>query len=103
LSAQAANASAIGFDWSRTLLVSPVGRSSVDDLLDGIELADAIERFFGDGAADGDVDIEEFAPHMRPAASLDNPITDEQLIEPSVAIGVNDAAEVLLMLAFAVG
>src|SRR5207302_7539095 len=50
--------------------------------------------------------IKEFAPHVRPAGGLDNPIADEQLIEPSVAIGVNDAAEVLKMrlrmLAFAV-
>jgi hypothetical protein len=53
------------------------------------------------------VDIKEFAPHMRPAGGLDNPIAGEQLIEPGVAIGVNDAAEVLQMrlrmLAFAVG
>jgi hypothetical protein len=53
------------------------------------------------------VDIKEFAPHVRPAGGLDNPIADEQLIEPSVAIGVDDAAEVLQMglrvFAFAVG
>ena len=53
------------------------------------------------------MDIEEFAPHMRPAAGLDNPSAGEQFIEPGVAIGVNDAAEVLQMplrmLAFAVG
>jgi hypothetical protein len=34
---------------------------------------------------------------MRPAAGLDNPTADEQLIESSVAVGVNDAAEVLQM------
>src|SRR5436305_11261393 len=44
---------------------------------------------------------------MRPAAGLDNPTADEQFIEPGVAVGVNDAAEVLQMrlrmLAFTVG
>jgi hypothetical protein len=30
------------------LLLSPVGRCSVDRLLDGVGLANAIERFFGD-------------------------------------------------------
>jgi hypothetical protein len=53
------------------------------------------------------VDIEEFAPHMRPAAGLDNPTADEQLVEPGIAVGVDDAAEVLQMqlrmLALAVG
>jgi len=53
------------------------------------------------------VNIEEFAPHMRPAAGLNDPAADEQLIEPGIAIGVNDAAEVpqmrLRMLAFSVG
>src|SRR4051812_28133531 len=34
---------------------------------------------------------------MCPAAGLDNPTADEQFIEPSVAVGVNDAAEVLQM------
>ena len=43
------------------------------------------------------MDIKEFAPHVRPAGGLDNAIAEEQLIEPSVAIGVNDAAEVLQM------
>jgi len=31
------------------LLLSSLGRCSVDDLLDCVELTDAIERFFGDG------------------------------------------------------
>jgi hypothetical protein len=53
------------------------------------------------------VDIEEFAPDMRPAAGFDNPTAEEQFIEPGIAVGVNDAAEVLQMrlwmLAFAIG
>jgi len=53
------------------------------------------------------MDIEEFAPHMRPTASLDNPTADEQLVEPGIAISLDDAAEALQMdprmLAFAVG
>ena len=43
------------------------------------------------------MDIEEFAPHMGPAAGLDNPTTDEQFVEPGIAVGVNDAAKVLQM------
>jgi hypothetical protein len=31
------------------LLPSPLGRRSIDRFLDRVELADAIERFFGDG------------------------------------------------------
>ena len=53
------------------------------------------------------MDIKEFAPHMRPAAGLDNPTADEQLVEPGVAVGMDDATEVLQMrlrmLAFTVG
>jgi hypothetical protein len=53
------------------------------------------------------VNIKEFAPHLCPAAGLDNPTADEQFIEPSprvrpsagprtgAAVGVNDATEVL--------
>ena len=88
-------------------LSSPLGWQSVDDLLDRIELANAIERLFGDRRAGGGVDVKELAPHMCPAASLDNPTAGEQFIEPGIAIGVNDAAELLQMrlrvLAFAVG
>ena len=43
------------------------------------------------------MNIEEFAPHMRPAGGLDNPSAGEQLVEPGIAIGVNDAAEVRQM------
>jgi hypothetical protein len=30
------------------------------------------------------VDVEEFAPHMRPAAGLDNPSAGEQLVKPGI-------------------
>src|SRR5215831_12964716 len=44
---------------------------------------------------------------MRPAAGLDDATAGEQFIEPGIAVGVNDAAEVLQMRlrvrAFAVG
>src|SRR5690348_10498127 len=44
---------------------------------------------------------------MRPAAGLDNAAADKQLVEPGIAVGVDDTAEVLQMrlrmLAFAVG
>jgi hypothetical protein len=53
------------------------------------------------------VDIEEFTRYMRPAASLNNPSASEQLIEPSIAVSLNDAAQVVQMdprvLALAVG
>src|SRR5580704_19715345 len=34
---------------------------------------------------------------MRPAGGLDNPSAGEQLVEPGIAVGVNDAAEVRQM------
>ena len=43
------------------------------------------------------MDIEEFAPHMRPAAGLDNPVAGKQFVEPGIAVSVDDAAEVLQM------
>jgi hypothetical protein len=43
------------------------------------------------------VDVEEFAPHMRPAAGLDNPSAGEQLVKPGITVDVDDAAEVLQM------
>ena len=53
------------------------------------------------------MDVKKFAPHMRPAAGLDDPAAGKQCVEPGVAVGVDDAAEVLQvrlgMLTFAVG
>ena len=53
------------------------------------------------------MDVKEFAAHMRPAAGLDDPAAGEQFIEPGIAVGMDDAAELLQMrlrmLAFAVG
>jgi hypothetical protein len=53
------------------------------------------------------MDIEEFAPHMRPTAGLDNPTADEQFVEPGIAVGMDDATEGLQMrlwmFAFTVG
>ncbi len=53
------------------------------------------------------MDIKEFAPHVRPSGGLNNPIAHEQLIEPGIAVSVDDTAEVLQMrlrmFAFAVG
>jgi hypothetical protein len=43
------------------------------------------------------VNIKEFAPHMRPATRLDNPAAGEQFIEPGIAVGMDDAAELLQM------
>jgi hypothetical protein len=53
------------------------------------------------------MDIKEFAPHMRPATGLGNPTAGEQFVEPSIAVSMDDAPEVLQMrlrmLTFAVG
>ena len=53
------------------------------------------------------MNIEEFAPHMRPAGGLDDPSASEQFVEPGIAVGVDNAAEVLQVglrvLALAVG
>jgi hypothetical protein len=43
------------------------------------------------------MNVEEFAPHMRPATSLDDPTAGKQLIEAGVAISVDHAAKVLQM------
>ena len=59
------------------------------------------------GEAGGGMDIEEFAPDMRPAGGLGDPVAGEQLVEPGIAVGMDDAAEVLQVgprvLALAVG
>jgi hypothetical protein len=53
------------------------------------------------------VDVKEFAPYMRPAAGFDDPAAGKQLVEPGIAVGVDDTAELLQMslrmFAFAVG
>ena len=43
------------------------------------------------------MNIEEFAPHMRPTGGLDDPAAGEQLIEPGISVGVDNTAEVLQM------
>jgi hypothetical protein len=43
------------------------------------------------------VDIEEFAPHMRPAGGFNDPTADKQFVEPGIAVGMDDAAEVRQM------
>src|SRR5260370_524236 len=72
-----------------------VGGRAVDRLLDPVELADAVERLVGDRRAGGGVHVEELAAHMRPTGGLDDPIASEQLVEPSIAIGMDDATKVL--------
>ena len=53
------------------------------------------------------MDVKEFAPHMRPAAGFDDPAAGKQFVEPGIAVGVDDTAELLQMslrmFAFAVG
>ena len=40
------------------------------------------------------MNIEELSPHMGPAGGLGDLPTGEQLVEPGIPVGVNDAAEV---------
>ena len=43
------------------------------------------------------MDIEEFAPDMGPTGGFGDPVAGEQLVEPGIAVGMDDAAEVLQM------
>ena len=53
------------------------------------------------------MDVEELASDVRPAGGLGDAVAGEQLLEASIAVGMDDAAEVLQMrlrvLALAVG
>ena len=84
-----------------------LGRQAADRLLDPVELADVIERLLGDRRSRGGVDIEEFAPHMRPTGGFGDPVAGEQFVEPGIAVGMDDAGELLQVgsrvLALAVG
>jgi hypothetical protein len=85
-------------DRLRSLLAfssSVVGGRAFDRLLDAVELADAVERLLGDRRGCGGMYIEELAPDMRPAGGLDDLSAREQLVEAGIAIGVDDAAELL--------
>jgi hypothetical protein len=70
-----------------------VGREAGDRLLDAVELADAVERLLGGRRRGGGVHVEEFAPNMGPAGGLGDLPAGEQLVEPGVPVGVDDAAE----------
>jgi hypothetical protein len=74
---------------------SMVGRQASDRLLDAVELADTVERLLRDRRSDGGVHVKELTPHMRPTAGLGDVATDEQLVEPGIAIGVDHAGETL--------
>ena len=74
-----------------------VGEQALDPLLDPVELTDAVECLFGKRRAGGGMAIEELAPHLRPAAGLDNPPAFEQTVEAGIAIGRDGAAKVLQM------
>ena len=107
VSAQAASASAIGLRALLAFVSPPVGRQAGDRLFDPVEIADAVKRLLGDRRAVGGMDVEEFAPDMGPAGGFGDPVAGEQPVEPRIAVGVDDAAEVLEMrlwvLALAVG
>jgi len=43
------------------------------------------------------MDVEELAPDMGPAGGFGDPVAGEQLVEPGITVGVDDAAEVFEM------
>ena len=83
-----------------------VGRRAGDGFLDPVELADAVEGLLGDRRAGRGMDVEELAPDMGPTGGFGDPVAGEQLVEPGIAVGMDDAGELLQvssrMLAFAV-
>src|SRR5215475_13405753 len=84
-----------------------VGREAFDRFFDPIELTNAIERLFGDRRAGSGMDIKKLAPDMRPTAGLDDAVAGKQLVEPGIAVGMDDAGERVevgtRMFTFAVG
>src|SRR3546814_3417066 len=86
-------------------------RSPADRFLDRIESRDALQRFLGDGALLGGVDVMELAPDVGPAGHRDHrprlPLGNVERVEPGIGIGdevAGKSGEVALrMLALAVG
>ena len=60
-------------------------------------LADAIERLFGSRRAGRGVHVEELSSYMRPTGCLGDAVAGEQLIEPGITVGMDNAAELLQM------
>ena len=65
-----------------------------------MELADALERFGGNGGFVRLVGIVEGAPGMRPAGGLLDPTIAVKMIESCVGVGLENAGEALEVLAW---
>src|SRR5262249_14438382 len=92
--------------WHLAFSSPVIGQEAVDTLLDGVELADVVERLLGDRRAVRGVHLEELAPGVCPTGGLEDAVAGEQLVETCVTIGMDNAAELfqvmLRMLAFAI-
>jgi hypothetical protein len=60
---------------------------------DGVEGADPVEGFLGDGRTVGLVHVEELAADVGPASGLGDPPAFIQAVEAGVAIGMQDSGE----------
>ena len=82
------------------LRAAMLGRRTADAVLDGIKFGDAPQDFPGQRRLGSDMDVVEFAPHVRPAE--DKPqrlvcLAGEQTAEPGIAIDLKQTAEALQM------
>src|SRR5260221_3642075 len=70
-----------------------IGRLPPRGILHAVEGGDAVERLLGQRRAAGRMDAEEVAPHMAPTGNPGHPADPEELIEPGIAVGLQDAVE----------
>jgi hypothetical protein len=73
--------------------VADLGRAAAQPVLDLVERRDALQRGGGKRRAGGGVEVEELAPHMRPARHLAHSVLPIELVEPGIAVGLQDAVE----------
>jgi hypothetical protein len=78
-----------------TLSLPIIRWQTLDFLLYSVEQADAVECFPRDRRGGDGVDIEEFSSNMSPTAGFGDPVAGEQLVESGIALGMDDASEVL--------
>src|SRR5258707_9497263 len=69
------------------------GRAAAQAVLDLVERADALQRDGSERRVGGGVEVEELAPHMCPARHLDHRVPPVELVEPGIAVSLQDPAE----------
>src|SRR3954453_17444519 len=67
----------------------------MDCFFDPIQLADAVKRLPGDGRTGCGMHVEELAADMRPTGRFGDAAAGEQLVEPGIAVPMDDTAKVL--------